>query len=164
MLDQIPGFLDDFGDICLSVSYYRDCLHRIEPIVDDFLLSLDEIRGNRRLAADAILDHACRHLQTAVTGLVNLATDRIGMFDRGFDALWEDVSPTRFSRFRTTVVGNHTLMGGVLCALTVKMNAWTRRFPNPGAGSPYRWADFIVTDMQPGFAQLRERLGLAAAE
>jgi len=38
----------------------------------------------------------------------------------------------------------------VLCALSVKMNAWSSRFPHRQVGGPMKWADFISTDMRQG--------------
>ncbi len=32
-LDQIPRFLEDYGDIFLSLSYYRNCLDRLQPLM-----------------------------------------------------------------------------------------------------------------------------------
>ena len=32
-LDQIPRFLEDYGDIFISLSYYRNCLDRLQPLM-----------------------------------------------------------------------------------------------------------------------------------
>ena len=35
--EEIPRFMEDYGDIFLSLSYYRRCLASIEPIITEFL-------------------------------------------------------------------------------------------------------------------------------
>jgi hypothetical protein len=40
--------------------------------------------------------------------------------------------------------------------LTVKMNAWVSRYPDPRAGSPIGKGEFIMTDMRQGAATIRE--------
>lgn len=46
--------------------------------------------------------------------------------------------------------GSQADLGGTLCALSVKMAAWSKKFPNGREGSPQKWADFITTDMRQG--------------
>ena len=45
-------------------------------------------------------------------------------------------------------------IGSVLCDLTVKMNAWVIRFPNPKSGGPGAKSEFIMTDMRQGLEEI----------
>ncbi|MEL0108358.1 MAG: hypothetical protein VW802_15630 [Rhodospirillaceae bacterium] len=45
-LIEIPKFLEDYGDVFLSLSYYRKCLDEIEPIISAFLDALEELQQN----------------------------------------------------------------------------------------------------------------------
>ena len=51
-MDEIPKFLEDYGDIFLSIAYYRNCVDEIKPTSDQFLESLEDIRGNYQLKSD----------------------------------------------------------------------------------------------------------------
>jgi len=42
----------------------------------------------------------------------------------------------------------------VLCALSVKINAWTKNFPRPDAAGPVRRAAFIMSDMRQGIDRI----------
>jgi hypothetical protein len=50
----------------------------------------------------------------------------------------------------------HTEIGGVLCALTVKLNAWVRQFPGDVDSAPVRRAEFIMTQMRQGFDRIQK--------
>lgn len=48
-IQDVPLILEDYGDVFLSLSYYRQCMEKLEPQIDDFLESITEIRGNYQL-------------------------------------------------------------------------------------------------------------------
>ena len=43
----------------------------------------------------------------------------------------------------------------MLCALSVKMDAWVKLFPNPNAGGPMRRAEFVMTEMKQGIDRIK---------
>lgn len=53
----------------------------------------------------------------------------------------------------------HSTLGGVLCSLSVKLDAWNRLFPKRDVGSPQRRCEFIMTEMRQGM----ERMGATDA-
>ena len=69
--------------------------------------------------------------------------------------MWREFDATNFRRFRNMVQDSHTVMGGVLCALNLKMSSWKERFPNPDAGGPMKRAEFIMTELQQGLDRVR---------
>lgn len=48
-LMELPRFLEDYGDIFLSLAYYKHCLDETAPITQGFLDSLHKIRANWEL-------------------------------------------------------------------------------------------------------------------
>jgi hypothetical protein len=64
------------------------------------------------------------------------------------------VTAERFHKVRELIVSDHTTIGGVLCALTVKMDAWSRMFPSNEVGGPMKRAGFILAEMCPGFDRI----------
>ncbi len=50
----------------------------------------------------------------------------------------------------------HTTIGGVLCALSVKMDAWARLFPKKDSGGPVKRAEFIMSEMRQGIDKFQK--------
>ncbi len=155
-LDDVPKFLEDYGDIFLSLSYYRECLDRIEPTVDLFLDALDEIRGNWHLKNDRNLMKTCTMMQSTINGLMVAITGRFESFDRSTNEMWNNISAERFRKVEELIGSSHITIGGVLCALGVKMTAWARLFPKKDAGGPVRRAEFIMSEMRQGIDKIQK--------
>ena len=150
VLEELPKFLQDFGDIFLSIAYYRQCLAQIEPTIADFASSVREIREHQRCQANRVLMETCNRLEATVERFRTVVNTRFTGFDREAKDMWLDVNAERFRRFRALVAGNHTTLGGILCTLSVKMSAWSQKFPNREAGGPLMRADYIVSEMRRG--------------
>ena len=63
---EVPRFLEDYGDVFLSLSYFRQCLDEITPIIDKFFDSLKELRSNFQLKNDINLMNCCNELETTL--------------------------------------------------------------------------------------------------
>ncbi len=154
-LGEIPLFLEEYGDIFLSLSYYRNALDEIQPVIAEFLDSLYEIRGNWQLSQDANLMKSCDMLQSTINELMAEITGRFENFEQGTSQLWDNVSAKRFRRVKTMIESYHTTIGGVLCSLSVKIDAWHELFPTADSGGPVKRAEFIMTEMKQGIENIR---------
>ena len=155
-LEDVPKFLEDYGDIFLSLSYYRQCLDQIEPTIGVFLDALDEIRGNWQLKNDQNLMKTCTMMQSTINGLMAAITGRFENFDRSTADMWNNISADRFRKVEDLIGSYHTTIGGVLCALSVKMDAWARLFPRKDAGGPVKRAEFIMSEMKQGIDKIQK--------
>ena len=153
-VDQVPKFLEDYGDIFLSLSYYRQALDGIEPTVAGFGDVIGELREHWQLRKDENLMKACATMQEVLETVMTTLKHRFTRFDRSTTNLWSNVSAERFRKVQDLITSYHTTIGGVLCALTVKMDAWNRMFPSKEVGGPMKRADFIFTEMRPGFDKI----------
>ncbi len=153
-VDQVPKFLEDYGDIFLSLSYYRQALDGIEPIVADYRAVIEQLRDHWQLRKDANLMTTCAMMQDVLESAMTTLKIRFDRFDRSTADLWRNISADRFRKVQNLIASYHTTIGGVLCALTVKMDAWSRKFPSKDAGGPIKRADFIFTEMRPGFDRI----------
>ncbi|MCW5698924.1 MAG: hypothetical protein KIT00_03685 [Rhodospirillales bacterium] len=154
-ITDIPKFLEDYGDIFLSLSYYRQTLDQIVPIVSNFLDSLVEIQEHYQMRRDVNLMHTCRMLQETMNAVMANVTGRFESFDRATSGLWDNLSADRFRRVQRLIKSHHTSTGGVLCALSVKMDAWARLFPTKDTGGPARRAEFLLTEMRQGIEKIQ---------
>lgn len=153
-IGQVPKFLEDYGDIFLSLSYYRQALDGIEPTVASFGHVVGQIREHWQLRKDQNLMKTLAMMQEVLQTVMARLKDRFARFDRSTADLWSNISATRFRKVQDLITSYHTTIGGILCALTVKMDAWNRMFPSSEAGGPMKRADFIFTEMRPGFDRI----------
>lgn len=152
----IPRFLEDYADIFMSLSYYKQCLDDVTPHVYEFFESLKDLRKNFQMRSNTQLMTACKELETTFTELLTSVTGRLESFDRHTKDMWDNLSAERFRKIEAVIKTFHMMMGGILCALTVKMDAWKALFPSPRAGAPGRRGDFILNEMRYGLKKIRE--------
>lgn len=155
-INEIPKFLEDYGDIFLSLSYYKQCLDHIAPIIGEFFDWLAELQNSWQMRHDANLISTCKLIQATLNEVMAAITGRMENFDRSTADLWSDVSAERFKRVEGMIRSYHTTVGGVLCSLTVKMETWIRVFPNRNCGGPQRRSEFIMSEMRPGIEKIQK--------
>ena len=51
-IEQIPRFLEDYADIFLSLSYYNQCLDRLVPLIESFVVSMADLRKSMQVRND----------------------------------------------------------------------------------------------------------------
>lgn len=155
--EEVPAFIEDYGDIFLSLSYYRRCLDSVMPIITSFLESVPDLRNNYALKSDASFQKTLTALEAKITDLSVQITGRFENFERGTRNMWDDISAEKFRELQKVIRSYHSTLGGVLCSLSVKLDAWNRLFPKRDVGSPQRRCEFIMTEMRQGM----ERMGSA---
>ncbi len=153
---QVPVFLEDYGDIFMSLSYYRQCLDQIEPTIGDFLDAVKDLRTGYQYRGDRGLQDVTREMESVLNDAMAGLNGRFENFDRATNGLWQNISAERFRKVEKLIRDFHTTNGGVLCSLWVKMSAWTHAFPNRGAGSPAKLAEFIQTELKHGLTKIRD--------
>ena len=90
-------------------------------------------------------------VDNALTGVRNRFDD----FDRSTRHMWDNLSAEQFANIRKITQDCHTVMGGVLCGVSVKMDAWHHQFPDKDTGGPLKRAEFIMQDMRQGMDQIK---------
>lgn len=153
---DIPRFLEDYGDIFLSLSYYRQALDHVLPIASEFIGSLGEIRANMQMRGDPALMQACNVMEAAVKRHLSSLNRRFMTFDRETKDMWSEITAERFRRVQRMIEGYHVTIGGVLCALTLKMNAWAKLFPDTRSGGLRGRAEFIMSEMRQGVETIQK--------
>ena len=155
-VQDIPKFLEDYGDIFLSLAYYRQCLDHIEPIVGVFMEWTEDLCRNRQVQQDAKLMETCRTIQAMLNGLMFSLNSRFDNFDTSTKDMWKNVSAARFRQVERTIKGYHTTIGGVLCSLTVKLETWAKFFPHKKSGGPAKRSEFIMSEMRRGIDKIQK--------
>lgn len=155
-LMDVPKFLEDYGDIFLSLSYYRNSLDNIMPIVNEFLDSMEGIRSNWQLRNDPALMKTCTMVENTVNGTCASISGRFESFNKASKTMWNNLNAERFRQVKDMIQSYHTVIGGILCGLTVKMIHWKRLFPDPELGGPVRRSEFIMSEMKQGIERMRD--------
>ena len=154
--EEIPRFMEDYGDIFLSLSYYRRCLDAIEPIITEFLEAMDALKDNYQFKTDQNLRGTMENMEATINGLMAAITGRFENFERGTKHIWDEISAERFRKVEQLISSYHTTIGGVLCSLSVKMDAWAKLFPTPSSGGPGKRAEFIMSEIKQGMENIQE--------
>ncbi|WP_299399875.1 hypothetical protein [Pelagibius sp.] len=152
----IPKFLEDYGDVYLSLAYYQWCLDENMVRVSDFLGSLEDLRQDTIVRQDRPLLEILKELDDKLRGVIYDVSNILEMFRLRTADMWDDMSADSFHEMEDMVIGYQTKVGGALCAVTVKMDAWTRRFPNHRACGPSRQVEFILSDLRHGLQGIQD--------
>lgn len=153
-LTEIPQFLEEYGDIFLSLAYFRKCLDEIVPEVQRFVTWMGEIRTSAEVKRDQrqmkMLDDIARDLTDISTSI----TGRFESFDNRSKDFWSDINADTFRTIRELIASHHVTIGGVLCGLAVKMDLWKSRFQR-GGGGPNRRMEFVKSEILPGLSHIK---------
>lgn len=151
---ELPRFLEDYGDVYLSLAYYQYCLDQSIPTLSEFFESLSEIRNDRVMKSNIQTVKICtlleRNLSTTVLEIQNV----LELFRARTEDMWENLSAPSFRSMQELITSYQTKIGGGLCAVTVKMNAWKKKFPNTSSGGFSRQVEFIMSDMRHGIDRI----------
>lgn len=155
-LEGVPEFLRNYGDVYLSLAYYQYCHDLIKPSLAGFCDTLTAIQSDTCLQGNATLMVVCKAVSDKLQGVSMEVGSVLDMFGARTEAMWEDISGQQFNAMDMMIKEFQTKIGGALCALTVKMNAWTEMFPDQGTWGLAKRADFIMSDMRQGMERIEE--------
>jgi hypothetical protein len=153
---DIPRFVEDYGDIFLSLAYFRDCLDKIAPTVERFIVWLQEMKGAWTIRHDRPKERMIDQVEADMKEIVRLINLRFDTFDRKTHDFWGNASAEHFKAVRQYITSHHTSVGGVLCGLTMKMDSWKTRFPNKNPGGPQARLEFLIGEILPGLDTIKK--------
>jgi len=153
-LNEIPVFLEEYGDIFLSLAYFRRCIDEIVPDVERFIGWMKECLDSRDVQANPKLEKTIEDIATDLTDISASITGRFESFDKRSQDFWNDINAETFRRIRNLIQSHHVTIGGVLCGLAVKMDLWKTRFARGGGGPPRR-IEFIKSEILPGLSHIK---------
>lgn len=146
----VPGFLEEYTDVLLSLAFFKRCLDQLTPIVTVFLGTMNTVTSNQMLRRDETLMDICTNVESQVNELMAEIAQRFQTLDQVSADIWSNASEQGFKELEETVRDHHTNISGVLCGLSVKMGIWDEMFSNKEDVSPAQLADFIKFQMKRG--------------
>jgi hypothetical protein len=154
-LREIPQFLADYADVYMSLSYYRQCLVELGPILGKLLAALKNLKLERDMQAESAIMRAIEETETKLRTIYQQAGNVVDMFEATTDDMWKDLTSARYKKIKKMILGLQTTMGAGLCALSVKAQAWNTKFPTPISGSVADRARYVMRDMSYGLDKVK---------
>ena len=151
----VPAFLEDYGDIFLSLAFYRQCLDELLPAIARLLEAMKELRSNYQFGQDKALIETCDLLDFQLNDVTSRITRRFKSFDEHSQAMWNDISAESFGSVKTLIGNHHSTVGGVLCGLSLKIKAWEKTCSGSNFGTA-RHAEFILSHMRSGMDRIKQ--------
>ena len=151
---EVPSFIEHYGDVFLSLSYYKACLDEAMNDIPDFLIWMNDIRENHQVRSDPVQGKLLDNIENSLNEISTSIVGRFEFFDLRSRDFWKEISADSFQKFRETVTAHHVSIGAVLCGLAVKMMLWKERFPSAGGG-PAKRLEFLQSEIHPGLEHIR---------
>ncbi len=153
-LNELPNFLENYSQVFMSVCYYRYLFSEIEEQVDRFIFWMKGVRTHRETQKIPKTHGACIQTEDQILYIISTIRESFGVFNKSFEAFWDDMSPTGFQRLQNEIEIHYNNLGAVLCGIYVKVRNWAEAFPTDDAGGPKMRAQYVVSDIMPGLHEL----------
>ena len=156
-LMDVPRFLEDYGDVFLSLAYFKEHLDDLVPQIQDFLDAAKGLRASYQLRTDHRFMSSVELLDEELNAVITSITGRFESFNQHTSDMWRNITADSFRRVRRLITAHHLTVGGVLCGLHVKMNAWNLRFGHMSEGAAaLSRSEFIMGEMRQGIERIRQ--------
>ena len=149
-IGAVPEFLEEYGDVYLSLSYYQHCLDESMPLLTDFMDSAADMLKTPAIRGDGARQRMVITTRERLGALAKDVANVLEMFRIRTTDMWEHMSKGSFDGMRNLITQYQVRIGGILCALAVKMQAWQQRCASGVKPAPGRFAEFIRSDMLIG--------------
>lgn len=154
-LQEVPKFLEDYGDIFLSLAYFQEILDGLIPRCANFIGELRTLRTGNGLKHNELFLRGSQGIERSLTNIIASLTGRFDSFNTNSRSMWENINAESFERTRKLINSHHTTVGGVLCGLTVKINGWEESFEGLKIEQQQqRRSDYILTEIRTGIDQI----------
>lgn len=154
--DEMPEILENYGDVFLSLAYYRHCFDTLVPMMDSYLEGMRTLKDNMQMRKDKSIMKNQERAERTISALATRLSSRFDRFDQETEKMFQEISAERFQAFRDHIEQHHSTIGAILCILILKMNAWVERFPRPDDISPQKRAEFLMSEMIPALKKIQE--------
>lgn len=151
---EIPKFLDDFSDIYLSLAYYQEYVDDLTPKLIGVIEDLHRLSTNWQLKQDPHFMVTLARIEGDLNDLLASVTSRFEAFRQQSNRMWENITAEKFRMIKDHVISSQRTVGGVLCGLGIKLNAWQERFPESDVGGPIARSEILYSDILPGLDKL----------
>ncbi len=147
--EDLPDLLEDYGDVFLSLGFYKQYFADIGPRVSQLRGWVREAYDVPHISKDPMTGPGLIKAERTLGALQQSLKRRLNNFENKTDIRWERVTVGTFNQVRALITDHQESLAAVLCGLAVKVFEWEARFPG-GGGSFERRADFVLSDLRSG--------------
>lgn len=154
-LQDMPKFLEDYGDTFLSLAYFQEILDGIIPRCGNFIGELRTLRASNGLRQNELFLRGSQGVERALTNTITSITGRFDSFNTNSRDMWQNVNAESFENTRNLIATHHRTVGGVLCGLMVKLGGWEETFDGFEIDQQQRRrSEYILTEIRAGIDQI----------
>lgn len=153
ILSQLPAFLTDYGDVFLSLAYFKDCFEDISAKAEFFMDKVAWVKADTGLQSLSQLVDVVVSVETELNELLSGITSRIQSFDTHTASMWENLNSDSFRKVKLLIESNHATIGGMLCGLQIKMDGFHAEFDKKDT-TTRQVADYIAQNIKPGIDRI----------
>lgn len=150
---RLPAYLEDFGDLYLSLSYFESYFIENAPKVDQMFLWMRDVAQSSHLRNDPTSQKAFTDVERRIRYLKDNLDNRFKNLSEVTKVNWDLLDVTMFQKVQRSILAEQIYLATALCGLAVKIYEWERVFPNAG-GSPDRVLEFVGGELRPGLDNL----------
>ena len=80
----------------------------------------------------------------------SIFSKQLASFAGDAQKVWIKTDPNELMKLRQDICRHHLVISTALCALTVKMDSFSKAFPHEGYGNIHKRADFLMSEIAHG--------------
>jgi hypothetical protein len=150
---RLPTYLEDFGELYLSLSYFEGYFIEHIPKVDQLILWAQDVAQSSHLRNDPTAQKTFTGVERRIRYLKENLETRFKNLSEVTRVDWDLLDVTMFQKVQRSILAEQIYLATGLCGLAVKIYEWERVFPNAG-GSPDRVLEFVGSELRPGLDNL----------
>jgi hypothetical protein len=154
ILAKLPAFLTDYGDVFLSLAYFKDQYDKLVPRLEVLLIKIEELKRDEICRNDRQLKELLTNVGVELNEIMASITARIESFDSHTATMWQNLSADTFRKVKIMIESNHGTIGGMLCGLYVKTQGYEDKFGETEASNQVL-ADYIAAYIKPGIDRIK---------
>ena len=156
-LNELPNYLQQFGELFLSVSYFESTFREFNPKLDQFLLWAEDGVKNSNLRNDPNAQREFTQTEQKFKELKENLEARFRLLGNITQIDWQDLGASDFKKIQREILSQQANLAIGLCGLAVKMIEWEYQFPSAG-GSPQQCLEFLSAEANAGLDNLLRSL------
>ena len=156
-LKELPNYLQEFGELFLSISYFESAFREYNPKLDQFLLWAEDGVKNSNLRNDPNAQRELTLTEQKFRELKENLDARFRLLGNITQIDWQDLKSSEFKKIQREILSQQANLAIGLCGLAVKMIEWEYQFPSAG-GSPQQCLEFLSAEANTGLDNLLRNL------
>lgn len=154
ILPELPDFLTDYGDVFLSLAYFKDQYDAIATRIGRFLQKVEQIKYDDIAISNAETMAMLESVKYELKEILIHIAARLETFDQHTSSMWENLNGDSFRKVKILIESNHSTIGGMLCGLHIKMEGY-EELCHDQIPSNHVIVDYIAAYIYPGIERIK---------